>query len=198
MRRRPIPVQVKHRLLYESKYVCCVCQQGGCQIHHIDEDRNNNSETNLVVLCAAHHDEAHTTRKLTKNLGPSELRHAKEHWTSEVRNQRSLGATVAGQRAQASDEWLRIGITWGYINHKRVVQLAKPELLTGKDLELFARCKKVGIVDERGIVICPPGPRSASSYIDNSIYDRFEFGDDQRLHALYTSFVDQISSSVDG
>ena len=36
MGRKQIPKQLKHKIMYESQYVCSVCQRQACQIHHID------------------------------------------------------------------------------------------------------------------------------------------------------------------
>lgn len=48
-------------------YYGCICQKPGCgysvkevlQVHHKDEDRSNNSLSNLMVLCPTHHMEIH-------------------------------------------------------------------------------------------------------------------------------------------
>lgn len=193
MTRRPsMPGELQRRLLYESQYVCCVCQRSGCQIHHIDGNNANNSEKNLVVLCHTHHDEAHTRRQLSKNLDARALRDAKLRWLSEVKNRRAEVATVSGQKVRFADEWLSTGVAWGYINHKRVAQLVDASVLSGKDESLFRACVSRGLVDERGIIVTPAGVKQSTSYISSSIYDSFEFGDDQRVHALYTAMVDHI------
>jgi len=192
MPRRPIPVALKQKLLYESQYCCSICQRRGCQIHHIDQDHSNNAEENLIVLCTAHHDEAHTIRTMSSNLDARGLRNAKRAWTEQVRNARAAAATLEGQTDAASDEWSSTGITWGYINHKRVAQMSRLTELSNKGIRLFRYCRDNGMVDDDAIIIKPDGLVLSSTYIGNSVYDWFEFGDDQRLHALYSEMVDQI------
>lgn len=193
MRRPTIPTALKNRLFYESQYVCVICQNNDCVIHHIDENHSNNEEKNLVVLCLKHHGEAHTERKLSKNLDAAALIDAKKKWVDSVYKKRELKASVSGQEQLYPDPISTP--TWGYINHKRVIQMADPNLLMDKKLQLFADCKKRNLVDESGFIITPkPASPPSNSYTGNSIYDLFAFGDDHRLHALYSAFVDQISA----
>lgn len=196
MARKSIPKGFKYKLLYESQYVCAVCQKNGCHIHHIDQDHSNNTEDNLVVLCVAHHDEAHTKRTLSHNLDPAALRAAKKCWISTVQQKRLATASVSGQKIMTAEETLfSEGAAWGYINHNRVAQLARLELLPAGDREYFEYCYKVGIIDKKGIPIKPKVWKISDSYIANSVYDWYEFGDGLRLHMLYSAFVDQICRS---
>lgn len=193
MSRPAIPKQLQHQLLYAHQYVCAVCQSDGCHIHHIDQNNTNNAEENLVVLCVRHHNEAHTKRDHAKNLDSSALRGAKTKWTSHVKEKREKTATVAGQKEAAGSDSLRlIGLTWGYINHQRVIQMVAARDLDSSGLELLDYCREKGIVDSEGIIIRPERETLGGSAIRNSVYDWFEFGDDQRLHLLYTKLVDKI------
>ncbi len=195
--RTPISKKVQHRLLYESQYACAVCQDRGCHIHHIDGNHGNNDEENLVVLCVRHHDEAHTKRQLSKNLNSDALRHAKREWKEAVQRKRTETATVSRQRSKfGGEDTFSVGVAWGYINHKRVAQLAQPGLLDAGDKEYFDYCYNRGIIDSKGIIIKPPNIDVANTFIHGSVYNWFEFGDDSRLHQVYSSFVDQISQSV--
>jgi hypothetical protein len=197
MARKAIPKKIKHKIMYDSRYVCVACQQRGSHIHHIDEDNANNQEENLTLLCTTHHDEAHTKHQLSQNLSQVALRDAKQKWVSEVKKKRELISTVSGQLSIVRNN-LRssISISWGYINHKRVAQLSKPELLIPDDKRYFKYCIEREIIDKKGILIKPTNALSSSIYVHNSVYDWYEHGDDQRLHYIYTAFVDQISRSV--
>ena len=198
MRRPPIPKPLERRLLYESQYVCVVCQREGCHVHHIDQNHSNNSEKNLVVLCMHHHDEAHTKKQLSKNLDSKVLMDAKHRWTNVVRERRELVATVSGQKKlSAASSFLSAGISWGYINHKRVTQMINPAAMDDNGASNFQYCVNKGLVDQNAILIKPNNVVESSSYISNTIYDWFDFGDDQRLHLLYTNLVDQISKNCD-
>lgn len=86
--RPPIPDRTVHQLLYRSKRTCCICRDPSRSIiiHHIDpwEHSKSHEESNLVVLCLAHHNEAHTTREFSKELTPKQLRSSKKQWQQEV------------------------------------------------------------------------------------------------------------------
>ncbi|MBK7095058.1 MAG: HNH endonuclease [Saprospiraceae bacterium] len=61
-------------------------------IHHIEEwsVSKSNEESNLVVLCLMHHDEAHSTKQLSQNLTPERIKAAKDKWEK--------GSFSAGQK----------------------------------------------------------------------------------------------------
>lgn len=196
MVRPKIPKSLEKRLMYESAFVCTICQEPGCQIHHIDQDHSNNNEDNLIVLCVKHHDEAHTKRQLSKNLDSSALKKAKKNWCKQVANKRALVATTFGQKAlQGEDSFLSVGIAWGYINHKRITQIANPNRLTSEAKRNFDYCKARGLLDQSGVVIRPTGLVPAKSVVHGTIYDWFEYGDDQRVHLAYTALVDQVAAN---
>jgi hypothetical protein len=196
MARKPIPSKLKLKVMYDSQYACAICQQRGCHLHHIDENHSNNQEENLIFLCNLHHDEAHTKHQLSQNLSEQALRDAKQKWTAKVKEKRELTATISGQLLIADSEFASMGVTWGYINHNRVAQLANPNLLSPEDKQYFNYCKRRGIVDEKGVLIKPRDAPLSNNYIGNSVYDWFEHGDDLRLHLVYAAFADQISKLV--
>ncbi|MCE8032180.1 HNH endonuclease [Billgrantia tianxiuensis] len=196
MPRKAIPPTLKNKLLYESQYCCAICQKSGCQIHHIDQDHSNNTEDNLIVLCVAHHDEAHTMRTMSNNLDARALRHAKSEWTKQVRNSRTLAATLEGQTKNTKNGWLSVGVSWGYINHKRVAEMSDIGAISNKGQRLLKYCLDKEMVDENAIIIKPLNSSMSNSFIRNSVYNWFDFGDDQRLHALYSEMVDQISRNT--
>lgn len=194
MPRPKIPKPLERRLLYESAYVCVVCQSSGCQIHHIDQNHSNNNEDNLVVLCHKHHDEAHTTRQLSKNLDPKALKDAKTAWVSNVKQQRTIAATASGQIDQVGkNSFFAVGVTWGYINHKRVAQMSDPNRLDVDARQYFEYCVSNGLLDQNAIVIKPQNTTTPTSPTNSTIYDWYEFGDDLRIHKVYSDLVDQIS-----
>lgn len=194
MSKPSISKPLERKLLYESKYVCVVCQEKACHIHHIDQNHKNNEEDNLVVLCMRHHDEAHTKRQLSKNLDSIALRDAKYRWTEIVRKRREMVATVSGQEIlSAGNNFFSAGIAWGYINHKRVIQMINPSDLTTGGGDNFDLCVKRGLVDQNAILIKPKDTIAASKYVSSTVYDWFDFGDDHRVHLLYTNLVDHLT-----
>ncbi|WP_221058943.1 HNH endonuclease signature motif containing protein [Shewanella algae] len=193
MARPSIPETLKRKLLYDSQYVCVVCQSRGTHIHHINGDHSDNREDNLVVLCVAHHDEAHTKRELSQNLSPGALQHAKSEWNATVSIHREQVVTTEGQLALPDAFPLGGSPMWGYINHRRVIQIASPTDLYGDAKFNFELCLERGLVDRNGILLKPSNRQLKGNYITNSIYDWFEFGDDHRVHKLYSDFVNLIA-----
>ncbi len=70
----PISPEVAAVVLFRSDRTCCVCRTKGkpVQIHHIDENRNNNKIENLAVLCLDCHTDTQIEggfhRKLTSDV----------------------------------------------------------------------------------------------------------------------------------
>lgn len=88
-KRPPIPRTTMNKVLFESRYTCCVCRDRsqGIIVHHIHKysESRNHAEDNLVVLCLQHHGDAHTTRGLQLNLTPERLRESKQKWLDLVK-----------------------------------------------------------------------------------------------------------------
>ncbi len=86
--RPPIPEEIIDNLLYKSRRTCCVCRETerSIIIHHIQEwnESKSNEESNLVVLCLLHHDEAHSKKELSQNLTSERIKSAKIKWEEEV------------------------------------------------------------------------------------------------------------------
>ena len=94
IKRKPIDKQILNKLLYNSAYICCCCQnpEYGFIVHHIEEYSNSqdNNYSNLVVLCPNHHDQAHKKSGLTFSLKPSQLKEAKLRWEKLVKENREI------------------------------------------------------------------------------------------------------------
>ncbi|MWV43402.1 hypothetical protein GRF59_07125 [Paenibacillus sp. HJL G12] len=87
-KRPPIPSKTLNKVLYESRYSCCICKKSkGIIVHHIEpwEESKSHDEDNLVVLCLEHHGEAHTRHELSINLTKQRIIHAKSQWNNEVK-----------------------------------------------------------------------------------------------------------------
>lgn len=83
--------RVKLRVLLKNKRSCCVCHapEKSVQLHHIDGGRSRTVESNLAVLCLAHHDQATAGLKkgqvgLGIKLTPNEVRAHKITWEKAV------------------------------------------------------------------------------------------------------------------
>ena len=82
-----VPTKLKDKLLVEACHACVICSNSRVQIHHIDGNKENNDESNLIVLCVDHHDEAEMSkegRSFTANLTIAQLRLYKEKQKQEL------------------------------------------------------------------------------------------------------------------
>ena len=66
MVRKAIPKKVKDSVLKEYDHRCSICGQDRPQIHHIDEDHENNEVVNLLPLCPNCHlsDQHNPTKRI--------------------------------------------------------------------------------------------------------------------------------------
>lgn len=57
-----MPAEVRRQVMTESGHQCAVqhCGEHIVEVHHIDENRENNVPSNLIVLCDKHHKLAHS------------------------------------------------------------------------------------------------------------------------------------------
>ncbi len=95
MSKRPkLSKPIEYDVLYASQFRCCICGSSRVQIHHIDFDRTNNDPKNLAVLCTPHHNDAHTTSTVTKNLTPAHIRKAKKQWESLLAENLAAGSSL--------------------------------------------------------------------------------------------------------
>lgn len=117
--RPPIPMEDLTRVLFDNRWVCCVCRDASRPIivHHIQEwsESRDHTPANLAVLCSLHHGEAHTQRQLEQNLTGHRISQFKAMWESQVRRDDAVAIQV-GTVLQAE--------TWFYFNHLRLYELA--------------------------------------------------------------------------
>lgn len=95
--RKPIDPSVARSVLHKSNYCCCLCKdsQHGYIIHHIVEYSvsQDNSESNLAVLCPNHHNSAHKTGpSLTETIDKRDIQEAKWKWEEEVKKANQIKA----------------------------------------------------------------------------------------------------------
>lgn len=82
IQRPPIPKYIQRNILIKGRRRCCLCfwlsgldKVTKGQIAHLDKDRTNNAENNLVFLCLDHHDEFDSSTSQSKGLEVDEVRH---------------------------------------------------------------------------------------------------------------------------
>ncbi|MFC4294981.1 HNH endonuclease signature motif containing protein [Novosphingobium tardum] len=146
--RPPIPRDTLNKLLFQNRFVCCVCREHykPIVVHHIDEwSRSHSHElSNLAVLCLDHHAKAHTKGGLDQNLDASVLRTFKKNWEDEVRNRdsRSIIEGMAGEYSH-----------WSMINETRLFELIAELGIDPTTVAGFQRALRDGIIDETGLPI---------------------------------------------
>ncbi|WP_416865441.1 MAG: HNH endonuclease [Imperialibacter sp.] len=93
MKRKKIPPVAEAEVMFKSALQCCICQEKGDHIHHLDGDPSNNTVDNLVLLCFRHHDEATVIGSLRKKLSHlTILNYRKHHYqVVESSRERQLG-----------------------------------------------------------------------------------------------------------
>lgn len=117
--RPQIPNEELTRVLFENRWVCCVCRDASRPIivHHIQRwsESRDHTSANLAILCPLHHGEAHTQRQLEQNLTGPRIAQFKAEWEALVRRN-DAAAIQEGTVLQAE--------TWFYFNHFRIYELA--------------------------------------------------------------------------
>lgn len=79
--RKPVPKEIERKIKVEAGHKCTVwncSERYGLEKHHIDGDPSNNSEDNIIYLCATHHkmaddgiisqEECHMYKKLLQDM----------------------------------------------------------------------------------------------------------------------------------
>ena len=167
--RPSIPQEDLTRVLFDNRWVCCVCRNASrpVVVHHIREwaDSRDHSSANLAVLCTLHHGEAHTQHLLEQNLTRDRIAQFKASWEAQVHRDDAL-AIQQGSILQAE--------TWFYFNHLRLFELA---------LELGVNVRAIPSLGEAVVAgVCRPdgtvskaGPPDSFMYADSDRIHLFRF-----------------------
>jgi hypothetical protein len=87
-------------------------------VHHIRPwaQSRDHSASNLALLCSEHHERAHSTGTLSRNLDPPTLTALKTEWEKEVS---LFNAQAILERSRTDYD------AWWYFNHRRLFELAR-------------------------------------------------------------------------
>ena len=90
-RRIPVPVETDAEVLNASDNTCCVCHEPrrSVQVHHIDEDPENNDIANLAVLCLDCHDKTQVRGGFRKKPNAVVVRRYRDAWLQAVATKRA-------------------------------------------------------------------------------------------------------------
>jgi len=92
-RRKPLPKKIEAAVLLNSGRRCCLCyglsadfRQKKGQLAHLDHNRANHSESNLVFLCLFHHDEYDSPTSQSKGFTEAELKFYRNMLYGDIRH----------------------------------------------------------------------------------------------------------------
>lgn len=176
--RPPIPEETVIKLLYKSKWTCCICRDRskGVIIHHIKEWNisKDHSEENLVVLCPNHHDLAHTKKDLTLNLSESKLKEIKKEWLKEVRfqdTQTIRGLTIAEHTSG-----------WDYFNHNRIFEIYLKKGISNENFRSTITALNKGWINNLGTY----------NLVDNNERHIYHFGEGYLMYFYMAELFDEV------
>ena len=75
---------IRNEVILESRWICCVCHQAIGQIHHLDENHDNNVKDNLVCLCTPCHRKFHSNSDFDLQLNADRIRAFRELWRKDA------------------------------------------------------------------------------------------------------------------
>lgn len=144
--RPPVPFDTLTKLLFDNRYCCCICRDGGLSyiVHHIIEWSKSRSHDadNLAVLCLEHHSQAHSRGDLKQNLSQKLIKSAKNKWEDEVKERDSRAIIDALKEDYAH---------WAFINELRLIELMQEHSIEVKTNRFFDRALQNQIIDKDGI-----------------------------------------------
>jgi hypothetical protein len=93
--RKKIPNELKADILFNSDHTCNICRnnENHVQIHHIDEDSQNNIDDNLIVLCLNCHSKVTSNSGLGQSYSELELKKYKNDWEKLISEKKSTGTS---------------------------------------------------------------------------------------------------------
>lgn len=145
VQRQPIEADVLYLLLERSNYTCNICRgtkSASFIIHHIKPyaKSQDNTYTNLIVLCPNDHDLAHRGG-LTMSITEKGLERAKEKWELQVEN---ANAAKAAQAVDVNEGAI------DYINVRRIEELCLHLFGTISRTRATDSLTSKGIIDAHG------------------------------------------------
>lgn len=166
-KRPPIPDEVRIKLIYQTRNVCCVCRGTNSKsvvIHHIQPWSISHSHDidNLILLCPMCHDKAHTKHEISQNLTPEVLLGLKQEWLDKIRDD---DKKIIKIKKKPKNPFCNP--TWDYFNHSRIIEY------TGKEIMGF------------------------SDFVDKGKNEQYLYSGELRTTRIYHEFVDLLGTLLD-
>jgi len=181
MARKPIPEASQTAVLTRSARRCALCfglsgdlSEKRGQLAHVDQNRDNHAEDNLVYLCLDHHDQYDSTTRQSKGLTEGEVRGYRDRLYRAVE-------TGLGQVSRLEAELSAA--------HER--EREREAAVVDHDINMFSRADE--ILPERELVAFLDDLQTNDAYSGSSMraVDRFRyFFDATSNHYLSSSLVD--------
>ncbi len=190
--RPPIPNDNLHKVLFDNRFQCCVCRNPTLSIvvHHIKDwaKSHDHSIENLAVLCQQHHDDAHSTKKLTQNLDQKAIRDAKIRWEDEVKklDTRAILSAMALEYA-----------TWIFINELRVFDIASQLGIDTRQVRGFRNFVSIGVAQENGLPAAVTDTDKHYMYEGEHIQERYFFVSNVLRQVINRISIINISDHLD-
>jgi hypothetical protein len=194
-----VPEGIAAEVLFRQDRICCVCQEPGkrLQIHHIDGNPSNNSESNLAALCFDCHDDTQISGGFGRKLNAVQVTKCRDDWLQRIADirkgadelllKKQLGVINAATSTKTSN-WVRpsdlelaVYIESIPDTMKKAHELAKPDWDNGATNVVAQATYRVIRVAERlwvGLSAWfPPkhfGNKDAAEYVSEYIEQRYE------------------------
>jgi HNH endonuclease len=189
--RTPVPESTLLKLLFDNKWVCCVCRSETepVVVHHIAPWAKSRSHepSNLVVLCPNDHAKTHSKGDLTQNLTSDRLKTIKREWESQVKTDDSI---VIRRAAQTAGEY------WYFFNLLRLHEIADHERIDLKSLPHYAEARRARVLDTSGCLVAESAD-SMYAYSGRNATLRYWYAKDVFLTVLDRLSVTNVSDRFD-
>jgi len=185
--RNSIPQLLQSIIYYKSARTCSVCRRRDIpnQIHHIDQDPNNNVEENLILLCNNCHDESHTHHDLSQNLTKNKLKYCKSEWEKQVQV-KSINAMIYSSA--------RSDLNWTYFNFSRISRSIIALDINYKN-DKFKYLKSKNIINEDIEILNDKNIKEQHFYLP-TLFDSMNVHDAHILNSYYQNLVNMMIERV--
>lgn len=191
LRRTAVPEATLMKLLFDNKWVCCVCRSKTepVVVHHITPwvESRSHEPSNLVVLCPNDHAKAHVKGDLSQSLTPDRLRIIKREWESQVKLDDSEVLRLAAQN---------VGEYWYFFNLLRLHEIAEHESINLQSLSHYSAARRAQLLDTSGRLVSED-VSSMYAYSGPHAMLRYWYARDLFLRVLDRLSVTNVSDRLD-